>query len=140
VGMSGVDASSANNELSRVLVVDDEPSICRAFTIALAGSGYLAVSARSGEAALEVLRAQHIDVLLVDLHMGDMRGDTIFEHAAALQPHLRSQTLFMTGDITDHAQQLIAECNCNYLRKPFDLQDMIDAVGSLSPTQHGRTA
>src|SRR5207253_7977867 len=71
------------DELLRVLVVDDEPSICRAFTLALAAAGYMALSAQTGDAALDIVRSEHIDVMVLDLRMGDMRGDTIFEHIAA---------------------------------------------------------
>lgn len=124
----------------RVLVVDDEPSICKALTIALSRAGYDAEFALSGEAALGILRSQPVDVLLIDLRIPDTRGDIVYELAAAMQPHLRSQTLFMTGDITDKGHHLIAACKCNFLRKPFDLRDMLDAVAALSPQVHDATA
>lgn len=117
----------------RILVVDDEPSICKALTIALSRAGYEALSAQSGDAALAVVRHEHVDVLLIDLRIPDMRGDVIFEVAAGHQPHLKHQTLFMTGDITERAHRLIAACRCNFLRKPFDLRDLTDAVGALVP-------
>jgi len=125
--------SMAFGKQSRVLVVDDEPSICKALTIALSRAGYEAIAAQSGESALAIIRSEHIDVMLIDLRIPDMRGDVIFEVAAGHQPHLRYQTLFMTGDITDRAQKLIGACKCNYLRKPFDLRDMTDAVAALAP-------
>ena len=120
----------------RVLVVDDEPSICKALTMALSRGGYDALAAQSGEGALAILRSEHIDVMLIDLRIPDMRGDVIFEVAVGHQPHLRYQTLFMTGDITERAYKLIAACKCHFLRKPFDLRDMTDAVVALSPRRH----
>lgn len=117
----------------RVLVVDDEPSICKALEIALTRSGYDVMTVESGETATTVLRAEHFDVMLVDLRIPDMRGDTIFEFAAASQPHLRTATLFMTGDITERAQKLIGACRCPTLHKPFDLSDVLDAIAALTP-------
>jgi len=117
----------------RVLVVDDEPSMCLAMTMALERAGFVASSVVSAEAALAILRAEHIDVLLIDLRIPDGRGDVVFELAAALQPHLRQQTLFMTGDITERGRSLIRACGRPYLQKPFFLSDMIDAVTALSP-------
>ena len=117
----------------RVLVVDDEPSICKALTMALSRAGYDAIAAQSGESALAIIRTEHVDVMLIDLRIPDMRGDVIFEVAAGHQPHLQYQTLFMTGDITDRAGKLIAACRCHYLRKPFDLGDMLSAVEALAP-------
>ena len=117
----------------RVLVVDDEPSICKALSMALSRSGYEAIAAQSGESALAIIRNEHVDVMLIDLRIPDMRGDVIFEVAAGHQPHLRYQTLFMTGDITERAHKLIAACKCHFLRKPFDLRDMTDAIAALAP-------
>jgi DNA-binding NtrC family response regulator len=118
----------------RVLVVDDEPSICKALEIALGRQGFSVVTVGGGETATSLLREQHFDVLLVDLRIPDMRGDVIFELAAAIQPHLRTATLFMTGDITERAQRLIGACKSPTLRKPFDLRDVIDAVAALVPS------
>jgi DNA-binding NtrC family response regulator len=125
--------SMASEKLVRVLVVDDEPSICKAMTMALSRDGFDAISAQSGESALAIIRTEHIDVMLIDLRIPDMRGDVIFDVAAGHQPHLRYQTVFMTGDITERAQQLIGACKCNFLRKPFDLSNMIAAVSALAP-------
>jgi DNA-binding response OmpR family regulator len=118
-----------------VLVVDDEPSICRALTIAMSRGGYEATSAHSGEAAHEMLRTEHYDVLILDLRIPDMRGDVLFHLAVSLQPHLRRQTLFMTGDVTERAQALIDDCGCPLLRKPFKLEDVLAAVASVCPGQ-----
>lgn len=123
----------AHGKQIRVLVVDDEPTLCKALTMSLSRSGYDVVDAQTGEAALGIVRSEHIDVLLVDLRIHDVRGDVIFEVAAGHQPHLRYQTLFMTGDITERAQKLIAACKCHYLKKPFDLQDMHHAIAALAP-------
>lgn len=118
---------------ARVLVVDDEPSICRALSIALGNAGYDVETVVSGDTATSLLRSEHFDVMLVDLRVPDMRGDILFALAAAIQPQLRTATLFLTGDITDRAQQLIAACGCPMLRKPFDLADVLGTVAALAP-------
>ena len=121
------------SERVRVLVVDDEPAICRALTIALTRAGYDAVSAQSGDGALSVLASEHVDVMVIDLRIPDTRGDVVFELAAATHPHLRHQTLFMTGDISERAYKLILSCKCPSLRKPFELKELIGAVEALVP-------
>jgi DNA-binding NtrC family response regulator len=76
--------------------------------------------------------------MLLDLRIPDTRGDVVFELAAATHPHLRTQTLFMTGDISDRAVRLIQSCKCQMLRKPFELRKMIEAVDALVPRhRHG---
>jgi DNA-binding response OmpR family regulator len=110
-----------HRERLRVLVVDDEPAICKALTIALQRAGYDALSAQSGDSALALL--------------ANDRGDVVFELAAATHPHLRHQTLFMTGDISERAHRLVTSCKCPMLRKPFELREMIAAIELLTPHQ-----
>jgi len=124
---------AARERTVRILVVDDEPSICKALSAALTRAGYDVTTAQSGEAALATVRAEHIDVLLLDLRIPDMRGDIIFEVAAATQPQLAYQTVFMTGDITEKAASLILACRCVMLRKPFDLTELFDAIAAIAP-------
>lgn len=120
-------------EPARVLVVDDEPAICRALTIALTRAGFEVTAAHSGDAALAILASQHVDVMVIDLRIPDTRGDVVFELAAATQPQLRHQTLFMTGDISERAYKLILSCKCPSIRKPFELKELIGAVTALAP-------
>ena len=115
-------------QLMHVLLVDDEPAICKAIGIALTRGGVRASTATSGEAGMAVIKNEKVDALIVDLRIPDMRGDVFFELAAAEQPHLKSRSIFTTGDITERAQELIEACNCPMLRKPFDLKELMDWV------------
>ena len=128
-------------EQVRVLVVDDEPAICRALSIALTRAGYDVLTALSGDGALSLLAQEHVDVMVIDLRIPDTRGDVVFELAAAIHPHLRHQTLFMTGDISERAHKLILSCKCPSVRKPFELKELIAAVAGLVPHRgRGRDA
>jgi len=127
-------------QTTHVLLVDDEPAICKALAIALTRAGFKVSTALSGESAMAIVRSEHIDVLIVDLRIPDMRGDAFFELASAMQPHLRSRTLFTTGDITERAQELIEACRCPLLRKPFDLKELIDWARGGQPMANDQTA
>ena len=117
----------------RVLVVDDEPAICRAMYLALTRAGYDVLTAQSGDAALSTLASERVDVMVIDLRIPDTRGDVVFELAAANHPHLRRQTLFMTGDISEKAHKLILSCKCPSIPKPFELLRLISEVAKLAP-------
>ena len=126
-------------ERARVLIVDDEPAICKALKVALGRAGYDVIAAQSGDSALSILARERVDVLLLDLRIPDTRGDVVFELAAATHVHLRRQTLFMTGDISERAQRLIQACKCPMILKPFELSEMIAAIDALVP-RHRRDA
>jgi DNA-binding response OmpR family regulator len=115
----------------QVLIVDDETTICRALQLALGRAGYAVETRETGEAALELLRRHHVDALIVDLRMPDMRGDVLFELASAIQPQLRRQTLFITGDASARGSELVTACKCPMLYKPFDLRELIASTHQL---------
>ena len=114
----------------RLLVVDDEPSICQVLTLLLAPHGITVVTALSGAEARAHLAAGRFDVLLVDLRLRDVRGDIFFRSAVDTDPSLQDRTLFMTGDISTEAERLIAATNCPYLRKPFDVTLALQAIAA----------
>ena len=53
----------------RILVVDDDPQIRRVMRVTLTGQGYEVDDAKDGDAALEKLRQQRFDLVLLDMNM-----------------------------------------------------------------------
>ena len=58
----------------RILVVDDDPQIRRVMRVTLTGQGYEVDDARSGDAALEKLRAARFDLVLLDMNLPGLSG------------------------------------------------------------------
>jgi two-component system KDP operon response regulator KdpE len=52
-----------------ILVVDDEPQIRRVMLTTLASQGYSVIEARSGEEALEKMRGERPDLILLDVNL-----------------------------------------------------------------------
>lgn len=115
----------------RVLVVDDEPSICQALALLFRWHGIDVVTALSAADALRILTETRVDVLLIDLRLRDARGDSFFRAALEIDPSYRDRTLFMTGDITAEAERIIAATNRPFLRKPFDITLAVQAIAAL---------
>lgn len=122
----------AEGQTLRVLVVDDEPSICLALTLLLEWHGLEVVTAGSVAAARAALASSSFDVLLIDLRLRDGRGDVFFRYAVERDPSVKSRTLFITGDISTEAERLIAATNCPYLRKPFDITLAVQAITAMA--------
>jgi len=62
--------------IKRILVADDDPDVLKLFTrmLQLVDSGLQVITACSGEQALSLLRAQHPDLMLLDIFMPDLDG------------------------------------------------------------------
>ena len=63
----------------RVLVVDDEPSVCHAVRLVLTLAGYQVNTAWSSKEALTILEAERHDLVITDYTMPDMKGDELSE-------------------------------------------------------------
>ena len=114
----------------RILLVDDEPSIRQAFAALLTREGYEVLVAAGGEAAERSLNVAHIDCLVLDYRIPDVRGDLFYEYALSVQPQLRRQTVFITGDIAPSTHETLDATGCRVLLKPFDVEELLAAVAT----------
>src|SRR5438094_4387346 len=63
---------STNNKT--ILVADDESHILNVVSLKLRNAGYIVVTARDGQEALELAQAEHPDLLITDYHMPQLSG------------------------------------------------------------------
>jgi two-component system KDP operon response regulator KdpE len=57
-----------------ILLADDEPQIRRALKTPLASRGYVVIEAKTGEQAIEHMRSEHVDLVVLDMNMPGMGG------------------------------------------------------------------
>jgi len=73
-GAGGGRGGGADPAATRVLVIDDDPSLLRALTISLGARGYVVTGARTGEEGLDRMAHWHPDLVLVDLGLPGIDG------------------------------------------------------------------
>jgi len=114
-----------------LLIVDDEPVIARGLSALLSRRGFKVLTAMSGSAAREILSHQRVDGMLIDYRVADLRGDVLLAGAVAIQPHLRNHTVFLTGDISETAREVLAETGCPVVMKPFDTAELVSVLNDV---------
>ena len=67
--------------MARLLIVDDEKSICQVLEIAFRKSGHVVETVTSGQAAKKKIESQVYDVIIADIRMPDLTGIELLEHA-----------------------------------------------------------
>src|SRR5437867_4155494 len=103
---------------SRVLVVDDEMGVRESLRAILQGECEV-VTASSGEAALDAIARDPVDVMTLDLRMPGLGGIGVLERAKQVDPDL--EVLIITGyGSLDTAVQGLRLRAFDYLSKPFD--------------------
>jgi CheY-like chemotaxis protein len=113
-----------------VFVVDDDTWIHAMLRMALEDEGYRVVTASNGQEALAQLDQHQPNVIVLDWMMPTMNGLS-FHHELCrrgLRPGIPIVVLTADGNAHGKAEQIGAE---GYLRKPFDLDQLLDQVARL---------
>lgn len=114
-----------------ILVIDDDPGVLGVVDEILTDEGYSVETATNGAEGLEAVERIHPSLVLLDMRMPVLDG---WGFARQVRKRgLKLPILVMTAaqDARRWAQEVCAD---GYLAKPFDLLDLIDAVGRLHPS------
>jgi two-component system OmpR family response regulator len=117
-------------ERSRILVVDDEPSIVDAVATALRYEGFDVVEARTGRVGLSLAQTDDVDLIVLDVMLPDVDG---FEVAKRLRADgLKTPILFLTAkDALDDKVQGFTAGADDYVTKPFSLAELVLRVRAI---------
>jgi CheY-like chemotaxis protein len=82
--------------------------------------------------ACEHLNEKNYDLIICDQSMSGLTGEDLYRLMKNDSAVPNPLFLFMTGDvITPQTRQFYAQSGVQYLRKPFRIQDLVDAVEGL---------
>jgi two-component system, OmpR family, KDP operon response regulator KdpE len=105
-----------------ILVIDDEPQIRRVMRATLASQGYTVTEARSGEEALEMLRGEQPDLVLLDVNMPGMGGLEVCREIRS-RSDVPIVMLTVRNTERDKVQALDAGAD-DYVVKPFGIEEL----------------
>ena len=111
----------------RILVVDDDPQMCRFLSKLLGSKGYSVVTADDGVEALEKLQQEEFDLILTDVWMPRMNGLELLSRLQTRPAHPRA--VVMTAyDSPDTLLRAVKEQAYSYITKPFEPQALLESV------------
>ena len=118
---------SADDVLRPVaLVVDDEESVRESFRLVL-DQDYDVLDAPDGARALEIVRAHHVDVVLLDIRLPEMDGIEVLERLKALDDSL--EVILVTAVKTVRTAVAAMKLGAfDYLTKPFQDEELLALV------------
>jgi two-component system KDP operon response regulator KdpE len=107
----------------RILVVDDDPQLRRVMKAALTKQGYIIGDARSGEAALEKLRDERYDLVILDRNMPGMGG---IEACRSIREHSDIGIIMLTVRKTELEKIEALDAGADdYITKPFSMPELL---------------
>jgi CheY-like chemotaxis protein len=112
-----------------VLVVEDEEPIARMICESLRECGHVAEFAGDVGSALDAIRTRDFDLIIADLRLPGMGGDTMYDVLAERHPGLVERLLLISGDTAgDAIERVVQRTGCPVLTKPFDVEALHRAV------------
>ncbi len=118
---------AATEPLATILVVDDEPELCRALGKLLGRNGYEVLTAHNGEEGLAVLREQEIHLVLSDLQMPRMGGVELLKASRVVSA--QTEFVIITGHGTiETAVDAMKHGAYDFIEKPFSTTTTLNVV------------
>jgi DNA-binding response OmpR family regulator len=124
---------SAGHPLS-VLVVDDDANIRRLIVVALKREGYAFFEAPNGRDALDVMRSEHPDVVVLDLMMPVLSGWDVLRERAADAELQKIPVIVVSANRDPEVANAVTSGICAFLPKPFDINALSALVRTCIPT------
>ena len=113
--------------MPKILVVDDERNVLRAFEDILATRGHEAVCVRGAEEAMRRLKDADFDLVILDVCLPGMNGLDALAQIRQIQPTL--PVIVMTGQgTTDTAIEATKRGAFDYQLKPFEPAEMLQTI------------
>jgi two-component system KDP operon response regulator KdpE len=111
---------------STILVVDDEPQLRRAMKATLTDLGYSVIESKSGEEALEALRHDTPDLVLLDLNMPGIGG---LETCRAIRETSEVPIIVLSVRNTERDKVQVLDAGADdYVTKPFGIQELLARI------------
>jgi DNA-binding response OmpR family regulator len=117
---------------ARILIVDDDVLLCDLVRMALERAGFTVESAHSAQAALEKLKAQPADLILLDVMMSDINGFDMLRRMKGDPALAAIPVVFLSARVDAIAQQTGLEAGAvDYLPKPVSQAVLVERVRAI---------
>jgi DNA-binding response OmpR family regulator len=118
---------ASRTQLRRLLVVEDDPDQCRALKDRLEHYGYTVTCAEDGDAAVEMLKQNSFDGILLDLSLPTVQGGDVLWRAHEVCPGLPVLILSVSQSRI-RAVRESQSAACGYICKPFTIDELKQAL------------
>lgn len=124
-----------------ILCVDDEPGVTQMLQETLGARGFNVLIAGSVLQALQIARTTKLDLIILDVFLPDIDGFTFFELIEDEHLQRKVPVIMASGCGTEEARNLAIQRGAvAYLRKPFQMQQLLALIKWAAPSPEIETA
>lgn len=110
-----------------VLIVDDDPSICRILEKILQKEGYNIMIVNSGKQAIKIVERETVQLILLDIQMNGIDGMDTLQFIKSISPD--TNIIMMTAHPTlETARRAMEHYAYDYITKPFDVDFLTELI------------
>ena len=132
-------APRSNHRGSRVLVVEDEPTVARLIADVLEDEGMRVDTLLDGREALSRAARESYDLVICDMKMPGLDGQHFYQSLARARNPLQERFLFVTGDVIAHqTHEFLQRNRLPHVAKPFRVEELTEKVFGLLDGQLAR--
>ncbi len=108
---------------AKILVVDDDTIVQQFLTEILSEERHKVEIIENGDDALERLKSEDYDVILLDVKLPGMSGIEIYKHLQKRAKSVARRVIFITGDVMGRDTMVfLSRTRAPYITKPFDAE------------------
>jgi CheY-like chemotaxis protein len=118
-----------------ILIVEDDPKSLTLTRDLLKISGYTTIEATDGKQGVELAKSAKPDLILMDIMMPKMDGYTACKAIKADEATRKIPVVMLTAVGYELNKKLASQLGADgYVTKPFDRQELMDAISPFLPT------
>jgi CheY-like chemotaxis protein len=116
----------------KILIVEDNPQNMRLIEMALSAESYTLLEATNGEEALEVVKKERPDLIIMDIQLPKMSGLEVTRKLREIPEFSRTSIIAVTAYAMKGDEKKALDAGCNaYLSKPISARDLPNLIAKM---------
>jgi DNA-binding response OmpR family regulator len=117
--------------MKRILIADDEPNILLSLDFLMRKNGYEVFVARDGKEAVEIIKKQKPDAVILDIMMPEMDGYEVCQFIRTQEELKNTKVIFLSAKTQPADIEKGLTMADSYITKPFSTKDIVNEVKKL---------
>ena len=110
-----------------ILIVDDDPNICKVLATNLKAKGYTVKSAGTGKKAIKMSKEEQFNLALIDIRLPDMQGTELLTQLRGTIPKMMKIIITGYPSIANAVEALNKGADA-YIIKPLDMEKVMKEI------------